>query len=98
MSGFQELEKLQSDSPTGAKESLKLLITLAANNDFDMASVDRKAAFLQAKTLDREVFMKPPKDQRVEGWLWKLKKPLYGLDDTSRMFWFRVKETLVALG
>ena len=48
--------------------------------------------------MDRKVFMKPREDQRVEGWLRKLKKPLYGLDDASKKFWLKVKETLVALG
>lgn len=54
----------QSDSTTVAKESLKLLIAKAANNDFELASVDIRAAFLQAKTLNREVFFVPQKDQR----------------------------------
>ena len=71
--GFQEIEKPQSDSPTVAKESLKLLIVMAASNNFELASVDIRAAFLAAKTLDREVFMKPPEDKRVEGCLWKHK-------------------------
>ena len=31
--GFQEVVKPQSDSPTVAKESLKVLIVLASNND-----------------------------------------------------------------
>ena len=30
------------------------------------------------------MFMKPPQDQRVEGYFWKFNKPLYGLDDTGR--------------
>ena len=63
-----------------------------------MAYIDIRSAFLQAKTLDRDIFMKPPQDQRVEGYLWKLKKPFYGLDDNSRKFWLKLKETLVALG
>ena len=54
----------QSDSTTVAKESLKLLIAKAANNDFELASVDIRAAFLQAKKLNREVFFVPQKDQR----------------------------------
>ena len=33
--GFQERDKPQSDSPTVAKESLKLLIMLAANEDVE---------------------------------------------------------------
>ena len=30
--------------------------------------------------------------------IWKLKKPLYGLDDTSKKFWLRVKEVLKKIG
>ena len=69
--GFQEKDKPQSDSPTVVKESLKLLIALAMNEDFELAEMDIRAAFLQAKTLDRDVFMKPPEDQRVEGYMWR---------------------------
>ena len=34
--GFQEKEQPQSDSPTAAKESFKLLMALAANNGFKL--------------------------------------------------------------
>ena len=30
--------------------------------------------------------------------IWKLKKPLYGLDSVSRKFWLRVKEVLKSIG
>ena len=71
---------------------------IAANNEFKLVSMDIRAAFLQAKTLDREVYMKPPEDIRKQGKIWKLLKPLYGLDDASRKFWLKVKETLIKLG
>ena len=58
----------------------------------------RSSPFLQEKILDREVSMMPPDDQRVDGYMWKLKKPLYGLDDASRKFWLKLKNTLVKLG
>ena len=60
--GFQKKEKPQSDSPTAAKESFKLMMALAANNGFRLVSMDIRAAFLQAKMLDREIYMKPPPD------------------------------------
>ena len=72
-------------------------MVIAANNNFELASVDIRAAFLQAKVFDREIFMKPPDDIREPGSIWKLSKPLYGLDDTSRKFWLKVKETLLDL-
>ena len=85
--GFQEREQLQSDSPTAAKDSFKLLMVLAANNYFRVISMDIRAAFLQAKKLDREVFVRPQDDIKKERKIWKLLKPLYGLDDASRKFY-----------
>ena len=38
--GFQEEMKPQSDSPTASKDSFKLLMAVAANEDFHLASVD----------------------------------------------------------
>ena len=53
--------------------------------------MDIRAAFLQAKTLDREVFVRPPKDIEKEGVIWKLLKPLYGIDDASRKSYLKGK-------
>merc|ERR1712240_565638 len=43
--GFQERDQPQSDSPTAAKESFKLLVALAANQNFRVLSMDIRAAF-----------------------------------------------------
>ena len=43
--------------------------------------MDIRAAFLQARWLDRDVYLLPPKDIRKGGYVWKLKKPLYGLNN-----------------
>ena len=71
---------------------------MAANEGFELRSVDIRAAFLQAKNLDREVFILPPKDVRKEGLIWLLKKPLYGLNDASRKFWLKVKSVFNDIG
>ena len=65
--GFQEDLKPQSDSPTASRDSFKLLMALAANEGFRLRSVDICAAFLQAKVLDRDVFVTPPADIRKQG-------------------------------
>ena len=90
--GFQEECKPQADSPTVMKESVKVFLAVAANEKFNLQSIDIRAAFLQSRTLDRDVFIEPPKDLKKVGVLWKLKKPLYGLDDASRKFWLRIKD------
>ena len=96
--GFQEKELPQSDSPTMLRESMKMFFSVAANEDFELRKIDIRAAFLQAKQLDRDVFLKPPKDIKKEKIIWKLKKPLYGLNDASRKFWLRVKNIFKELG
>ena len=57
--GFQERLKPQSDSPRALKENFKLLMAVATNEGFKLASVDIRAAFLQAKILDRDIFLEP---------------------------------------
>ena len=44
------------------------------------------------------MYVRPPDDVKKEGKIWKLLKPLYGLDDVSRKFYLKVKETLKELG
>lgn len=93
--GFDETLKLQSDRPTAAKESFKLPMALSANFHFKIASVDIHAAFLQSKDLDREVYIEPLSYIKKQGIVWKLNKPLYGLDDASRKFWLRVRDVFL---
>merc|ERR1712089_15383 len=67
-----------------------MLMAVAANSRFKLASVDIRTAFLQSKVLNRDVFIESPINIKKSGLMWKLKKPLYGLDDTSRKFWLPV--------
>ena len=75
-----------------------MLIAISTNESFSLASVDVTAAFLQSRALDKDVYMLPLLDIRKSGIIWKLKKPLYGLDDASRKFWLRAKEALKKVG
>ena len=59
---------------TPLKESFMLLMVIAANNNFRLASVDIRAAFLQLKVLDRDVYFKPLEYVRKPGLIWRLKK------------------------
>ena len=47
---------------------------------------------------DQEIYMKPHEDIQKLGFIWKLKNPLYELDDKSRRFWLKVKEFFLELG
>ena len=79
----QGLLKPQRDSLTVSKESFKLLVTVAAYENFKLDSVDIQSDFLQAKTLDHEIYALPLQDVRKDGVAWRLLGPLYGLDYAS---------------
>ena len=94
----ENTEKIRVDSPTAHKDSIKLALSIAANEDFDIISADVKAAFLQGRQLDRNVFVIPPPEANHEGMLWLLQKGAYGLMDGSRLFYLELKEKLEIIG
>ena len=53
---------------------------------------------MQGKRIERDVFVLPPPDIRVEGIVWKLHKVVYGLGDASGNWYFCVRDELIKLG
>ena len=53
-------------------------MALAVNSGLKEVSMDIRAAILQTKKLDREVYVRPPEHIRKQGKIWKFLKPLYG--------------------
>ena len=96
--GFEESLYNKCDSPTVTKTCLRLIFTLAASFNWKLESLDITSAFLQADDIDRDVFIKPPADVRTNGLIWQLKKPLYGLGDSSRLWYFTLHRVLVERG
>ena len=93
--GYEELnDNILTDSPTCNKDSLRVVISIIASKEWAVNSLDIKAAFLQGKELDREIYLKPPKEAKDKGKLWKLHRCVYGLNDASRYWYMRVKEEL----
>ena len=65
----------------------------------DSTSLYVKTAFLQGHRLDRDVFIKPPKEAACQQTvIWKLLKPVYGLQDASLRWFARVCEELKKIG
>lgn len=98
--GDQERDKenIRTDSPTVHKTNIKIFYLIAAQNNWKIKTADVKAAFLQGADLDREVYLKPLKERRVPGILWKMLKRTYGFVDASRGFFLELSEALVELG
>ena len=55
--GFQKQEKPQSDSPTVLRASVKTFVAVAANEGFEICSMDITGAFLQAEELEKEKYL-----------------------------------------
>ena len=97
--GFEETQYIESNSPTVAKTTMRILLATALSNGWTVKSSDITSAFLQGKQIQRDVFIKPPPEAaQSNGALWKLKKTLYGLADAARQFYDSVKEELINLG
>ena len=62
-------------------------------------SSDVTRAFLQSAELNRDVYVKPPREANVpDGMCWKLRITVYGLKDASRDFYTNQGENLIGLG
>lgn len=95
--GYEDMENNQSDSPTANKISLRIFVSLACAMGWQIQSLDIYAAFLQAEAIKRDVYVKPPSDIAKVGIIWQLKKPMYGLDDSARLWYFTLKKKLLDL-
>lgn len=96
--GFEEPKNdIQKDSPTCAHESLRLIMALTAQNQWSLHSIDIKTAFLQGHTMDREVYIRPPKEAFSDK-IWRLNKCVYGLSDASLQWYNKVKSVMIENG
>ena len=67
----QEKEDVQTDSPTVNKVNIKLFYILAAYYGWVLWSTDVKVAFLQSADLERDLYVRQPKEWCLPGILWK---------------------------
>ena len=95
--GYQErTSEIRKDSPTCNRDSIRLLLTVVANEGWKLQHIDVQTAFLQGKKITRDIFIMPPKE--AETWkIWKLNKCIYGLVDGPRMWYIELRDTLVGL-
>jgi transposase InsO family protein len=96
--GFEDIHNQgQNDSPTCAKDSIRIALNIMASKQWRCMSLDVKTAFLQSYQLEREIFLVPPKEANTDK-LWKLNKAVYGLNEASRQWYNRVSHELMKMG
>ena len=98
--GFEEKDlEIPRDSPTVSKGAMRIFLLIAGLEQWTVKTTDIKSALVQGKELEREIYVKPPKESSTpKHKIWKLKHGLYGLKDGARQFYESVKEELLKLG
>ncbi|KAJ7950679.1 Retrovirus-related Pol polyprotein from transposon TNT 1-94 [Quillaja saponaria] len=87
-------------APVAKMNSIRVLISCAANLGWDLQQLDIKNAFLHGD-LAEEVYMEIPLGfscQKTEGKVCKLKKSLYGLKQSPRAWFDRFQKAMISFG
>ncbi|CAI5527208.1 unnamed protein product [Closterium sp. Naga37s-1] len=101
--GFSQREGVdffQTFSPTPKMTTLRVLLHVAAQRDYELHSLDFSTAFLQG-SLHEEIWLRRPPgftESFPGGTQWSLRRPVYGLRQAPREWHDTLRTTLAALG
>ncbi|CAI7837588.1 unnamed protein product [Closterium sp. NIES-53] len=96
----QGVDFFQTFSPTPKMTTLRVLLHVAAQRDYELHSLDFSTAFLQG-SLHEEIWLRRPPGFTKSfptGTQWSLRRPVYGLRQTPREWHDTLRMTLAALG
>ncbi|CAI7884599.1 unnamed protein product, partial [Closterium sp. NIES-53] len=96
----QGVDFFQTFSPTPKMTTLRVLLHVAAQRDYELHSLDFSTAFLQG-SLHEEIWLRRPPGftgSFPAGTQWSLWRPVYGLRQAPREWHDTLRTTLAALG
>ncbi|CAI7774551.1 unnamed protein product, partial [Closterium sp. NIES-53] len=96
----QGVDYFQTFSPTPKMTTLRVLLHVAAQRDYELHSLDFSTAFLQG-SLHEEIWLRRPPGfigSFPPGTQWSLRRPVYGLRQAPREWHDTLRTTLAALG
>ena len=94
-----EKDKIRKDSSTAQFDVIRILIAVARFIGMRLAMADIKGAYLHSGPIQREIYVRPPREWRGErGKLWKLKKLRYGIIKAGRQWAKTVEEWMLTKG
>ena len=67
-----------------------MIFITVASMKWKLHSLDITSVFLQGNKINRDAFVKPPREFSEVGKIWKLDRCLYGLNDAPREWYNRV--------
>ncbi|CAI7926647.1 unnamed protein product [Closterium sp. NIES-53] len=96
----QGVDYFQTFSPTPKMTTLRVLLHVAAQRDYELHSLDFSTAFLQG-SLHEEIWLRRPPGftgSFPPGTKWSLRRPVYGLRQAPREWHDTLRTTIAALG
>ncbi|CAI7796670.1 unnamed protein product, partial [Closterium sp. NIES-53] len=100
MSIFRGVDFFQTFSPTPKMTTLRVLLHVAAQRDYELHSLDFSTTFLQG-SLHEEIWLRRPPGFTGSfpgGTQWSLRRPVYGLRQAPREWHDTLRTTLASLG
>ncbi|CAI7917277.1 unnamed protein product [Closterium sp. NIES-53] len=96
----QGVDYFQTFSPTPKMTTLRVLLHVAAQRDYELHSLDFSTAFLQGSLHEKIWLRRPPgfTGSFPAGTQWRLRRPVYGLRQAPREWHDTLRTTLAALG
>ncbi|CAI7914853.1 unnamed protein product [Closterium sp. NIES-54] len=97
---FRGVDFFQTFSPTPKMTTLRVLLHVAAQRDYELHSLDFSTSFLQG-SLHGEIWLRRPPGFTglfPAGTQWSLRRPVYGLRQAPREWHDTLRTTLAALG
>ncbi|PIL37704.1 hypothetical protein GSI_01398 [Ganoderma sinense ZZ0214-1] len=101
--GFSQVEGEDFDkifSPVVRFETVRLIMALAALEDWHISGLDVCSAYLYGK-LDEEIYLEQPEGFRIPGSehkVFRLKRALYGLKQAGLAWWRTLSESMKLMG
>jgi hypothetical protein len=101
--GFSQIEGIDYNelfSPVVRYETVRILLALAALENWEIQALDVKTAFLYGKLdKDTHIYMDQPEGfVEDNSKVWKLRKALYGLKQASLEWWRQCSASMESLG
>ncbi|CAI7859424.1 unnamed protein product [Closterium sp. NIES-53] len=96
----QGVDYFQTFSPTPKMTTLRVLLHVATQRDYELHSLDFSTSFLQG-SLHEEIWLRRPPGftgSFPPGTQWSLRRPVYGLRQAPREWHDTLRTTLAALG
>lgn len=103
--GFEQVygrDFTSTKSPTARMESLRIILHLAAANNWEIQQIDDKTAYPYGLLpQDDKQYMYQPEGYEEKGkedWIWELQKGLYGMKQSGRIWNRTMHEAMVGWG